>query len=635
MSLRLKYIIILLLGLSGILFPAPAAMAQNKKIINPAVKLPPKPAKTPKQQPSKENLAQSYYYGGEYEKAAALFKELYKKNPQYSYYRFYFNSLIKTKNYSSAEKLCKKQIRISPDNYRFKIDLAYVYSLNDNKKKADKILNKIIANLPDNRNKINNIASALQSAGFYKQAVYVYNLAKEKGLGNHNYNMELARAYRYAGDYDKMFDAYIKHLEDHPKDISTIENRIQNIMVMDVDNNLSELFRKKILVKAQHDPSNPVFAELLMWYSLQIKDFDLALRQAVSIDKRFKDQEEKLLDLADIAYANGKYDIAAKACEQLLKKKKENPYFAETYEKYFEARLKLAEESTVKTGEKEWQELEKIGETAIRETGLSNSTKIVVNLANIKAFKLNKTEEALKLLDKGLSHANHTKDKALLKMEKADILAFTGNFWEASLLYAQVENTMKNEPLGHEAKYRNARLFYYKGEFQWAKTRLDVLKGSTSKFIANDALELSLFIKEMLEVDTLGLTLRMFAAADQYAYQQKYDSSLIFLDKIEETSALPFFRENVLYKKASVYEKEKRYYEADSLYTTLFNQYPESIKADNALFRSAQINRLYLNNPEKARQRFLKLMKEYPESIFSTDARKFFRKLDTNTDGST
>ncbi len=404
---------------------------------------------------------------------------------------------------------------------------------------------------------------------------------------------------------------------------------------MDVDDNLAQLFKKKLLLKAQQDPSNPVFAELLMWYSLQIKDFDLALRQAVSIEKRFKDQEEQLLDVADVAYANGNYEVAAKACEYLLKKKKNNPYFAETYEKYFKARLKLAEESPEMPGKKTWEELEKIGETALEETGMKNSTGLVKDLAFIKAFKLNKPAEALKLLDEGLTYASNTYNKALLKMEKADILAFTGSFWEASLLYAQVESMMKNEPLGHEAKYRNARLFYYKGEFQWAKTRLDVLKGSTSKLIANDALELSLFIKEMLEVDTLGLTLRMFAAADQYAFQQKYDSALLFLNKIESGSSLPLFVENVLYKKAGILEKEKKYLQADSLYTALFEQYPESVKADNALFRSAEINRLYLNNPEKAKQLYLKLMKEYPESIYSTEARKRYRKTQKQKHGST
>jgi len=292
----LRNIIIAFLVLAGIFIPVKTSFSQNKKVINPAIQLKSRPATPPKpkRQPSKENLAISYYYGGDYEKAAELFRELYKKQPRYNYYRFYYNSLIKIKNFKDAEKLCKKQIKLSPDSYRFKIDLAYVYMVEGNKKKADKIINKIIVNLPDNRNIVSNIAISLQSRGFYEQAVTVYDIAKKKNLGNYNYNMELARAYRYAGDYDRMFDAYIEQVNINPQDIVNVENQIQNLLIMDVNDNLAGIFKKKLLTKAQQDPSNPAYAELLMWFSLQIKDFDLALRQAKSIDRRFRNQEEKL-----------------------------------------------------------------------------------------------------------------------------------------------------------------------------------------------------------------------------------------------------------------------------------------------------------------------------------------------------
>ena len=76
--------------------------------------------------PSKENLARSYYYKGNYEKAAQLYGELYHKEKRYIYYTYYFNSLVNLKEYKEAEKLCKKQIKISSHNVRYNIDLAYI-----------------------------------------------------------------------------------------------------------------------------------------------------------------------------------------------------------------------------------------------------------------------------------------------------------------------------------------------------------------------------------------------------------------------------------------------------------------------------------------------------------------------------
>jgi len=606
----------------GTITPSGKVMCQNRpvSIKNSSDRNIPKKQK-------KETLARSYYYSGNYEKAAQLYGELYNKEKRYLYYTYYYNSLVYLKRYKEAEKLSKKQGKLTPGNVRYKIDLAYVYSLEGSDNKSKKIIDKILNNLPNNRNLIINIANNLQSKGFTKEALKVYQEARKNNIGNYRYNLEIATTYQYIGDYGKMFDALINQLDENPNDLPRVENRIQNILVMDVDNNLSKIFRDKILTKAQSDPENPIYAELLMWYSLQVKDFELALRQAKSIERRFKNQEEVMLEVGDIAYSNERFDIASQAYEYLLHKKDKSPYYEESYTGYFKSRVKLAETKNVDEL-KTWKELADIGDGAVKEFGINRSTADIIRLlAHIKAFKENLPEEGISLLNKAILIPMPSKESAELKMELADILSFQGKFWDASLLYSQVEHDLKNEPVGYEAKFRNARIFYYKGEFEWAKTRLDILKGATSKFIANDALELSMFIKNMLEEDTLGFSLRLFAAADQYTYQQKYDSALKFLSKAETQSSSATTAEFALYKKASIYEKLKKYEVADSLYTTLYNQYPESVKADNAMFRSAEINRLYLDKKNRASEIYFQLMKEHPESIYATEARKAYRKL--------
>ncbi len=616
-----KYIAIILI-LSGIFIPAGITVAQTK----PVTLKQNNPPKVP-QNKTREMLARSYYYKKNYEKAAQLYGELYNKQHKYLYYTYYYNSLIYLKNYKEAEKVCKKQGKLNPENYRYKIDLAYVYSLEGNDKKANRIIGRILNNLPDNRNLIINIANNLQSKRFINETLEVYKKAREEDIGGYSYNMELATAYQYAGDYDRMFDALISHLDENPQDLPRVENRIQNMLVMDVDNNLAKVFREKILIKAQSEPDNSIYAELLMWYSLQIKDFDLAFRQAKAIERRYNNEEEVLLEVADVAYSNERYDIAAKAYELLLRKKDKSPYYLESYDGYFKSIIELADNNP-ETGIKQWEEIATIGNKALEVLGINRATvDIVQKLAHIKAFKLNRLTEAINLLNKAILVQMAPGEKAKLKIELADIMAFSGKFWDASLLYSQVEHTLKNEPLGHEAKFRNARIFYYKGDFDWAKTRLDVLKGATSKFIANDALELSMFIKEMMEDDTLGFTLRLFAAADQYAYQQKYDSALIFLSKAKKQSMGPVGIEYAIFKEANIYVQLKQFEKAGSLYTSLFTDYPESIKADNALFKSAEINRQFLSNQKKASQLYLQLMKDYPESIYSTEARKQYRML--------
>ncbi len=71
------------------------------------------------------------------------------------------------------------------------------------------------------------------------------------------------------------------------------------------------------------------------------------------------------------------------------------------------------------------------------------------------------------------------------------------------------------------------------------------------------------------------------------------------------------------------------YVQADSLYNYLASYYPESIKADNAIYKQAELNRLQLKNPELALDLYMKLMKDYPESIYAGEARKKYRELRT------
>ena len=50
--------------------------------------------------------------------------------------------------------------------------------------------------------------------------------------------------------------------------------------------------------------------------------------------------------------------------------------------------------------------------------------------------------------------------KARAKLDLGDIYLLKGEPWESTLLYSQVEKDMKEDPLGHEAKLRNAKLSY-------------------------------------------------------------------------------------------------------------------------------------------------------------------------------
>jgi len=83
-----------------------------------------------------------------------------------------------------------------------------------------------------------------------------------------------------------------------------------------------------------------------------------------------------------------------------------------------------------------------------------------------------------------------------------------------------------------EAKVRRAKISYYQGDFNWAQAQVDVLKKSTSKLIANNAMELSLLIQDNLNLDTTTVTMEIFSRADLLIYQNKLNEAYATLDSI-------------------------------------------------------------------------------------------------------
>ena len=586
----------------------------------------------PQQRKTKQNkkssttqLAISYYRTDQFDKAAELFSQLYEEKPSHYLYTYYFNSLIKLKEYKKAEKLIKQQIK-KFRNYRYKIDQAYVYELMDSKKKSTRILDKLTDNIPENKSQVVQLASALQSRGYYDKALKVY----KKANINHkfSYELEMANAYQLTGNFDMMFESYLRHLQINPEDKQMIKNRLQSLLRFDVNKNLSLTLKQKLLLKTREFPENGVYSELLLWLSMQSKDFEMAFLQASALDRRFGNAEGILLEVAEISLANKNYDVAAKAYKFMMDNHKNGIFFNESYSGYYNA-LVSKELNNNNSKQKVWNNLRKTGEKALDEIGInSESANISRLLGYIVAFRLFEYDDAKEILETALNVQNiDIEEKSLIKLELADILVLQNYIWDASLLYSQVESDMKHEVIGHEAKFRNAKLFYYEGEFQWSLTRLDILKSATSKLIANDAMELSMFINIMLEEDTLGYTLRKFAAADLYTYRQQYDSAIIFLDRIISHSTGEIGLEYAIYEKAGVFKEINNYVIADSLYQEMWNNYPESVKADNAIFKQAEINRVNLNKEEKAMELYLKLMKEHPDSVYTGEARIRYREL--------
>jgi tetratricopeptide (TPR) repeat protein len=257
----------------------------------------------------------------------------------------------------------------------------------------------------------------------------------------------------------------------------------------------------------------------------------------------------------------------------------------------------------------------------------AESIGLVRGLAHLKAFYKGEPEQAIELLQVALTYKNAGAEMlAECKLELGDIYIFIGEMWEPALLYGQVDKSFKYDAIGQEAKFRNARLSFYKGEFEWAQAQLDVLKGATSKLIANDALELSLLISDNT-VDSNFVPLTMFSRADLMSFQN-YDSlALLTLDSINKEFPGHSLSDDILYKKYKIAYKQGNFRLAADKLEQLILNYGEDLLGDDAVFKLAELYEKKLNDSEKAKKLYQDVLLNYPASLYTVEARKRYRKM--------
>jgi tetratricopeptide (TPR) repeat protein len=216
--------------------------------------------------------------------------------------------------------------------------------------------------------------------------------------------------------------------------------------------------------------------------------------------------------------------------------------------------------------------------------------------------------------------------KSECKLDLGDIYVLKGEVWEAMLLYGQVDKEFLEDPLGQEAKFRNAKLSYYLGEFDWARAQLDVLKTATTQLIANNAIELSLQIQDNT-IDSNEEPMRWFARADLFYFQNRLADALVVLDSINLVYPKHELADDVVFKRAEIAIKQKNYTLAAQLFEQVYNEHGSGILGDNALYTLAQLNESKLNNLEQARKQYELFIEKYPGSFFLNDVRKSYRAL--------
>ncbi|MCV9388325.1 tetratricopeptide repeat protein [Reichenbachiella ulvae] len=571
-------------------------------------------------------LANEYYINGEFQKAKDIYDDLAKDSRNIpSIHNNYFNVLLSLNEYKDAEKYLNRALKSYPSNVYYRIDEGILMTATNRNSQADRYYQQIIADIKDNGFLVRTAAQYFISKQLTNYALQTYLEGRKESRNDQDYALELANTYRILGEKKKMINEYLVFASLRPQNLRYVKNILQNLLQTEEDMNN---FQMTLLDNIQRHPNENMYSDLLIWAFLQQKDFHGAFVQAKAVNKRLNENGYRLFNIGTIAMKNESYDEAEEIFQYIVDKLEDSPYYLRSQRELITARQEKVKSTypiditAIRLLTMDYQEL-------IRHAGLNPQTiEAYRQKALLHAFYLDEKDSAISILNQIIELPRiNPKIKALSKLDLGDIYLLIDEPWEATLLYSQVEKANKSSTVGYEAKFKNAKLNYYLGNFELAKGHLDVLKTATTKEIANDAMALSLLIQNNTALDTSDFVLKKYAEIDLLLFQNKIDQAKNSYQQMLVDYPHHSLADEIHWQMANIYLEIGEFENAVLQLEVIQSDFEKDIFGDDAMFMKAKIQEEYLMNKEMAMDLYRQFLIDYPGSIYVSEARKRFRSL--------
>lgn len=574
-------------------------------------------------------LARQFSLAQDYAKSIPIYEQLYQKAPfDKSLYTEYFNDLLAAKDYAKALKLSEQMSNIRRGDLLLLADRAYVYEFLGQKKQAQPLYDSLLTLAPNDMYQLKLVAELLQKRSQYEKAIQLYEQARKQMLNDKLFAQELAILYHAKGEPAKALIAVLDQLELGSTSKDDIKSTI--VSIVGSDSKLSTQLERELKQRMETN-TNSIWIEMWMWYSLAKGNIKSAIAEVEKLDIKNGSNGYLLWQLGVLFQQNEQYQDALEALNAAEKINIGRSFSKEilSYKAIVMRRL-LDYQRPINLSLAE--QLKTVYESLFAQFPQMAMSDFYLDYASLYAYSFHQIDSAVALLQNFILMPQLRKDiRSKAKLDLGDYMLVKGNQWESTLLYAQVDKDHKEDALGELAKYKNAQLSYFIGEFDWAQEQLKVLKAASSDMIANDALYLSVLLTENMPMDTNYAPLRQFAAADLLLHQNKVKEALALWDELLVTNPETPLEDDILMKKATIFIEEGQYQQAVSLLKVLYDKHKEDVLADDALLKLATIYEQHLHNEAEALLYYEKIITEFPTSTYVQIARQKYSQLQSRS----
>lgn len=554
----------------------------------------------------------------EWEQAGTILRKIYDVgSTNTDVYHDYLTVLLGQKDYKGAERLVNDQ-RSRTNSPTLMIDLGHVFEASGKEAKAKEQYDAAIKSVNGDEMLAQQLVANFSAIGHDDYAVQVYERMRAIMQNPFLYSGPLSRLYAKMGDVPKAVDAL---LNGGPTPFGGQDDtKAQLLELLGDDAGKLALAQKAIIRRINLQPENTYYADLLTWLYTQKGDWEGALLQLEALDERTNAGGQGLLQFAQQAEKEGQYEIAIKSLDAVVEMGTAKPYYSLAKAQRLTMGMHRLKANPAFTKE-DVAALEQQYEAFFTEFPQYEASEIARDYAELEAQFNDNPKKGMEILRRAIAQPTASKEfSGKAKLQLGDYLILDGQIWEASLTYSQVDKAFREDYLGEDARFRNGRLAYYRGDFGWAQLQLSALKASTSELIANDALYLSVLITENTP-DSNTAALLLFSRADLLLFQNKDAAALKVLDSITTIYPKHPLQDDVLMLRATLAQKRHEFPKALEYLAAIIKDYGKDVLGDDAVFKTAEIYERALKDTQKAKEFYEQLIMDYPGSTYVQIAR--------------
>lgn len=587
-------------------------------------------------QMAKLRLAERFEQAGEWERAVALYENLYRSEPtNYTYLDGLQRSYTQIKEYDKAIKVIRSWFLTQPKDVNLMSTLGGLYYDSGQESTADSIWQAVITIDPHNMQLYRLVANEMMEHRLYDQCIRMYTAGRIVSKNETMFADELGSLYSAIQQYGSAAKEYTQLVKKSPDQLLFAQSRLSALT------SKPEALRatlKVVSAETATTSDNIALHRLYAWLLMEDKHYDSALEQYRIIDKLGKANGNELFNFAQRLSQERAFQTAIEALKEVIDQYK-NPHLV-PYAQYEYARVieRLSEETDAV-------------ETVIDSSSVSPEPESLPNYR--QAIQLYET-----IIDK-----NHTSDLVAQSLLRIGIIKYEKLFdlngafdalnriknlpqtsnvlYEATIVIGLIQETrndltaaqktfmtLSSIPLNvyrNQAIFKLAELDYYIAQFDSSLSKLKYFDTNLNTDLANDALQLQYFIQENRTTAPQALT--EFAKADLLIRQRKYSESLAQFQDILKRYPTALLVDDALIKIGDLHLRLKQVSEALAVFHFLADSMLSSTLQDRAEFLVGEVYQKILHNNNAAIEAYEKLLARYPFSLYAEEARKRIRFL--------